>query len=176
MFESNEAILNVNGIALVLRNWMIEDAPCMAKIVSNKKLQNNMLARLPFPFTDKDAENQIKSLQSNKGSFFILAITYDNNLIGSIGIRIEKRHTAEIGFYLDEPYWGKGITTEAVRWMCGYAFENVGIKHLFAKTFTHNKASCRVLEKAGFQFAEMRKTTKNGEELELSMYTFKHDI
>ena len=76
-------------------------------------------------------------------------------MIGSIGVfRQEKIHkqTAELGYYIAQEYWGKGIMTEAVKQICAYVFGSSDIIRIYAEPFAHNNASCRVLEKAGFQY------------------------
>jgi len=77
-----------------------------------------------------------------------------------------------MGYYIAELYWGKGIMTVAVRRMCSYVFENTDIIRVFAEPYAHNEASCRVLEKAGFQFeGVLRKNAiKNGVSVDMKMY------
>ena len=60
------------------------------------------------------------------------------------------RRTAELGYYIAERYWGKGIMTEAVKQICGHVFDKSDILRIYAEPFAYNTASCRVLEKAGF--------------------------
>ena len=60
------------------------------------------------------------------------------------------RRTAELGYYIAEGYWGKGIMTEAVKQVCKYVFEKSDILRIYAEPFAYNTASCRVLEKAVF--------------------------
>ena len=82
------------------------------------------------------------------------------------------RYTAEMGYYIAEPYWGKGIMTEAVSQMCAYIFEHTDIVRIFAEPYAHNSASCRVLEKSGFQFEGVlrQNAIKNGQSLDMKMY------
>jgi len=80
--------------------------------------------------------------------------------------------TAELGYYIAEPYWGKGIMTEAVRQMCAYVFDHTDIIRIFAEPFAFNQASCRALEKAGFQFEGVlrKNAVKNGQQVDMKMY------
>lgn len=137
-----------------IRQWIASDAIALAKLLNNKKVLDNLRDGLPFPYTDKDALDYINfCLNADKSSQFCFAIEYCGEVVGSIGIfrqtNIHSR-TAELGYYLAEESWGKGICTEAVRLACNYVFENTDIIRIYAEPFARNIASCRVLEKAGF--------------------------
>jgi len=163
--------MNIN-----LRDWKIKDAPELTAAINNKKVLDNLRDGIPYPYTEKDAAEFITAtLSAEKDSQYAFAITYDEKVIGSIGVfRKENVHrlTAELGYYIAEPYWGKGIMTEAVRQMCVYVFENTNIIRIFAEPYAHNAASCRVLEKAGFQFeGTLRKNAlKNGKSVDMKLY------
>lgn len=77
-----------------------------------------------------------------------------------------------MGYYVAEPYWGKGIATSAVKQICKYIFEKTDIIRIFAEPFAHNAASCRVLEKAGFVYeGTLRKNAvKNNAVTDMRMY------
>jgi len=160
-----------------LRNWKIEDAPCLAAVINNKKVQDNLRDGLPYPYTTKDAEEFIGViLPAGKDKDYTFAIIYDDEIVGNIGILGKDnvhRLTGELGYYIAEPYWGKGIATEAVRQICAYIFENTDIVRIFAELYAYNTASCRVLEKAGFQFeGVLRKNAiKNGQILDVNIYS-----
>ena len=109
-------------------------------------------------------------------STFSFAITVDDKAIGSIGaFRQSNIHsrTAEVGYYIAEPYWGQGIGTSAVKQLCEYVFQNTDIIRLFAEPFAHNAASCRILEKCGFELeGRLRKNAvKNGVVVDMKMYS-----
>ena len=131
---------------------------------------------LPYPYTPEDGEEYIRSmLAADETKTFAFAITVDDAVIGSIGVfRGENIHsrTAELGYYIGEPYWGKGYATGAVKQACQYVFENTDILRLFAEPFAHNAASRRVLEKAGFQLEGVLRSNavKNGRVLDMTMY------
>ena len=111
-----------------IRKWNIEDAGKLAAALSNKKVLDNLRDGLPYPYTEKDAEEYINAmLNSDQNSTFAYAVEVDGVAVGSIGaFRQGNIHfrTAELGYYLDERYWGQGIMTEAVKQFCGYIFEN----------------------------------------------------
>lgn len=112
---------------------------------------------------------------ADKSKTFAFAVTAEGQAIGSVGIfRCANIHyrTAEIGYYIGERYWGKGYAVSAVRQACKFVFENTDIVRIFAEPFAHNVRSCRVLEKAGFQFEGVlhNNAVKNGRILDMKMY------
>jgi RimJ/RimL family protein N-acetyltransferase len=153
------------------------DAHDLAEALNNKKILDNLRDGLPYPYTENDAKDFIEAmLHADKNKTYAFAITVDDQAIGSIGVfRKENIHakTAEMGYYIAERYWGKGIGTNAVKQMCRYVFENTDIIRIFAEPFAQNAASCRVLEKAGFAYeGTLRKNAvKNGEVLDMKMYS-----
>lgn len=159
-----------------LRTWKIEDAADIAIEINNKKILDNLRDGIPYPYTPSDAEDFIRAtLNAEEGGQYAWAITVDDRAIGSIGLfRKDNIHsrTAEMGYWIAEPYWGEGIVTAAVKEACDYIFGNTDIIRIFAEPFSHNKASCRVLEKAGFTFeGTLRKNAvKNGEVIDMKMY------
>lgn len=160
-----------------IREWKIEDAAGLAELLNNKKILNNLRDGLPYPYTKSDAEEYIASMrEADKTKTFAFAITVEDKVVGSIGVfRCENIHfrTAEIGYYIGEPYWGNGLVTSAVKQVCNYVFQNTDIIRIFAEPFAYNTASCRVLEKAGFQFEELlrKNAVKNGKVLDMRMYS-----
>ena len=166
-----EEDLNIN-----IREWEIEDAPDLVAAINNKKVLDNLRDGIPYPYTEKDAEEFITAMLSAvKDTQYAFAITCVGKVIGSIGVfRRDNVHrlTGELGYYIGEPFWGKGITTEAVRQIRDYVFGNTDIVRIFAEPFAHNKASCRVLEKSGFQFEGLlrQNAIKNGQHMDMKMY------
>ena len=163
-------------LSVQLRTWKTEDAHDLTAAINNKKVLDNLRDGIPYPYTEKDAEQFLNAtLSAETGTQYAFAITYDGKVIGSIGVfRKENVHrlTGELGYFIAEPYWGKGITTEAIRQMCDYIFENTDIIRIFATPFASNVASCRVLEKAGFQFeGTLRQNAiNNGSVVDMKMY------
>ena len=159
-----------------LRAWTLADAPALAKLINNKKVQDNLRDGLPFPYSEEDAKVFLSAvLASDPDQNLAFAIEADGELIGSISAtRCANIHfrTAELGYYLGEPYWGKGFATEAVRQICDYIYRNTDIIRIFAEPFAYNTASCRVLEKAGFQLEGLLRSNavKNGRILDMKMY------
>lgn len=137
-----------------IREWKIEDAVDLAVALNNKKIQDNLRDGLPYPYTEKDAKDYITAmLQADKNVTYAFAITTPDKVIGSIGVfRKDNIHarTAEMGYYIAEPFWGNGFGTSAVQKTCKYIFAHTDIIRIFAEPFAYNTASCRILEKSGF--------------------------
>ena len=166
-----------------IRKWQLSDAADLAAALSNKKIQNNLRDGLPYPYTEQDAAEYISAmLSADENETFAFAVTKDNKVIGSIGAFRQgniHRQTAELGYYIAEEYWGRGIMTEAVKQICKYVFSISDIIRIYAEPFAHNTASCRVLEKAGFQYeGTLRKNAvKNGKVIDMKMYSLlKEDV
>lgn len=165
-----------------LREWRIEDAARLAEMLNNRNILNNLRDGLPYPYTETDAEEYINSmLMADKNKTFAFAITVDDKVVGSIGVfRCDNIHsrTAEMGYYIGEPYWGCGFGTSAVTQVCTYIFENTDIIRIFAEPFAYNTASCSVLERVGFQFEGLLRSNavKNGKVIDMKMYSLIKDL
>ncbi|MCI9081719.1 MAG: GNAT family N-acetyltransferase [Lachnospiraceae bacterium] len=160
-----------------IRKWELSDAGNLAAALSNKKIQDNLRDGLPYPYTEQDGADFISDmLSADENETFAFAIIVDNKVIGSIGVFRQgniHRQTAELGYYIAEEYWGKGIMTEAVKQICEYVFAQSDIIRIYAEPFTYNIASCRVLEKAGFQYEGTLRNNavKNGNVVDMKMYS-----
>lgn len=149
----------------------------MAAALSNRKIQDNLRDGLPYPYTEQDGVDYISAmLSSDENETFAFAITVDDKVVGSIGVFRQgniHRQTGELGYYIAEEYWGKGIMTEAVIQTCEYVFEMSDIIRIYAEPFAYNGASCRVLEKAGFQYEGTLRSNavKNGKVIDMKMYS-----
>ena len=160
-----------------IRKWKLTDAKDIAVALSNKKIQENLRDGLPYPYSEQDGIDFISSmLSANEDETFAFAITLDDKVIGSIGVFRQQnihRQTAEMGYYIAEEHWGKGIMTEAVKQICDYVFKNSDILRIYAEPFAYNTGSCRVLEKAGFQYEGTLRNNavKNGKVIDMKMYS-----
>jgi ribosomal-protein-alanine N-acetyltransferase len=160
-----------------IRPWRMEDAPSLSEALNNKKIHDNLRDGLPFPYTVNDAKEYITAmLNCDKDKIYAFAITVDDKAIGSIGVfRQDNIHfrTAEMGYYVAEPYWGQGIGTSAVKQVCRYIFEHTDIIRIYAEPFTDNIASCSVLEKSGFvcEGVLRKNAVKNGKVIDMKMYS-----
>ena len=164
-----------------IRKWELSDAADLAAAVSNKKIQDNLRDGLPYPYTEQDGADYISAmLSADENETFAFAVTVDGKAIGSIGVFRQSnihRQTGELGYYIAEAYWGKGIMTEAVKQICEYVFRSSDIIRIYAEPFACNIASCRVLEKAGFQYEGTlrRNAVKNGKVIDMKMYSMIKD-
>ena len=160
-----------------IRKWKLTDAKDIAVALSNKKIQDNLRDGLPYPYSEQDGIDFISSmLSANEDETFAFAITLDDKVIGSIGVFRQQnihRQTAEMGYYIAEEHWGKGIMTDAVKQICEYVFKNSDILRIYAEPFAYNAGSCRVLEKAGFQYEGTLRNNavKNGKVIDMKMYS-----
>lgn len=151
---------------ICLRPWEQKDAAGLAHHADNPRIAATLRDGFPSPYTLADA-NRFLVMASRPSSGLLLAIDLDGDAIGGIGITPMKdvyRRTAEIGYWLAEPFWGKGIATGAVAAIVPLAFEYFDIIRLQAGVFASNPASMRVLEKCGFVREAVHKNavTKNG--------------
>ena len=160
-----------------IRKWKLSDAKDLAIALSNRKIQDNLRDGLPYPYTEQDGADYISSmLSANENDTFAFAITVDNKVVGSIGVFRQEnihRQIAELGYYIAEEYWGKGIMTEAIKQICECVFDKSDIIRIYAEPFAYNIASCRALEKAGFQYEGTLRSNavKNGEVIDMKMYS-----
>ena len=164
-----------------IRKWRLSDAGDLAAALSNPRVLNNLRDGLPYPYTERDAENYIRAmLSADENSTFAFAITVDDRCIGSIGaFRQGNIHgrTAELGYYLAEEYWGRGLMTQAIGKLCRWVFDNTDILRIYAEPFSYNTGSCRALEKAGFHYEGLMKNNavKNGKLLDMKLYALTRD-
>ena len=159
-----------------IRKWRPSDAAELAKVLSDKEILDNLRDGLPYPYTEQDGAAFISAmLAADERETFAFAVTVQDKAVGSIGVFRQgnvHRRTAELGYYIANEYRGKGMMTEAVRQICTYVFDNSDILRIYAEPFSYNAASCRVLEKAGFQYEGTLRcnAVKNGRILDMKMY------
>jgi RimJ/RimL family protein N-acetyltransferase len=136
-----------------IRSWRPGDEPSLARHANNRNIWLNVRDRFPHPYTLADAEAWVaKAPVADPETQF--AIQVDGEAAGGMGVFLQEdieRYSAEIGYWLGEAYWGRGIATAAVRRFTEYAFEAYGLCRIYANVFVWNPASCRVLERAGYQ-------------------------
>ena len=136
----------------VVRSWRTSDAEPLARHADNRKIWLNLRDAFPHPYTTQDAREFIRSVR-NRAPETTFAIDVDGDPIGSVGFVMRhdvERVSAEIGYWIAEPFWGRGIATEALVAVTRYAIATHGFTRVFAVPFATNAASCRVLEKAGY--------------------------
>ncbi len=149
-----------------LRHWQLDDATALAQILNNKNIVANLRDGIPFPYTVSDAADFLTKVAVPK-SLYHFCIEVNKEVAGSISIFPKEdvyRKTAEIGYYIAEPYWKRGIATKAIGLITNYAWKNLDIVKLYAEVFEFNKASMRALEKSNYHLEGIRKKNviKNG--------------
>ncbi len=143
----------IETVRLVLRPFTMEDVPFVVEYAGAEETYNGTLC-MPHPYTTEDAVKWISSHDSQffNGTGMQSAMTLNGQFMGVVGLSISKAHNrAEIGYWLGKPYWGNGCTTEAVKAVVRYAFEELKLNKLTSRHFPQNPASGKVLEKAGFE-------------------------
>jgi RimJ/RimL family protein N-acetyltransferase len=157
-----------------LRPWNTNDLDSLVECANNPNISKFMMNKFPYPYT-REAGERFIAFATQENPTHIMAIEVDGKAVGGIGIHplsdIESKN-AEMGYWLAEPYWGKGYITEAVKQMIEYGFKNFDINRIFARPFGTNTASQKVLKKTGFLLeAKFEKTFfKNGEYLDECVY------
>ncbi|WP_406655512.1 GNAT family protein [Methanolobus sp. ZRKC2] len=145
-----------------LRPWKDSDAERLAAIADNKKISDYLRDGFPHPYSVDDAKEFIFLARQTEVNFVTFAIEIDGVIAGSIGAYFKEdvhRKNMEIGYFLGEEYWGRGIMANMVRCMTQYIFQNFDIIRVYAEPFASNIASRRVLEKAGFRLEAVLKNS-----------------
>lgn len=159
---------------IALRRFKQEDASFMANLANNAKIASNLRDGFPHPFTLVNALSFIEKANAQQPQM-IFAIEWDGKYVGNLGIHPKDdiySQTAEIGYFIGEPFWGNGIASKAIGIAIEKAFNEFNLIRLEAGVFEHNIPSMRVLEKNGF-FKEgiaQKVAVKNGKILDEHRY------
>jgi RimJ/RimL family protein N-acetyltransferase len=157
-----------------IRPWRLDDAESLAKHANNRKIWLGLRDLFPHPYTIQDAHEFLQRAISERPTTNF-CIEVNSSASGGIGIRLGQdvhRHAAELGYWLGEKFWGRGIITEAVMAFTDFCFDNFQLRRIYAEPFANNPASARVLEKAGFLFEARLKSNviKDGKLLDSLLY------
>ena len=161
--------------SLVLRDWESSDIKRLVMLANNDKIAKNMMDAFPHPYSEKDAEQWIKNCKEEKTNL-LLAIEYKGEFVGGIGAHFKNdihRYNAELGYWVGEPFWGKGIASEAISFFTSYLFANYKLNRIYGDVFSSNPGSAKVLEKNGFtkEATLERAVFKNGFFLDVWVYS-----
>jgi len=143
---------------------------------NNRNIWINLRDRFPHPYTKSDGQTFIReSRKMQPETNFAIAV--EGLAVGGAGFLLQSdvdRVSAEIGYWLGEPYWGRGIATEALVALTRHAIDTHGLTRIFALPFAHNPASCRVLEKTGYVLeARLRRSAiKDGRIVDQMQYAY----
>jgi RimJ/RimL family protein N-acetyltransferase len=138
---------------ITLRRWQLSDLDNLVKYANNPNIAKNLTDAFPNPYFIEDGKRFIEMANTNPVLIY-RAIIVDDSAIGSIGAKLQEdvhRKNAEMGYWLAEPFWGKGIITEAIMRFVDLMFSETEIERIFARPFGTNIASQQVLIKAGFK-------------------------
>ena len=151
---------------LKVRSWRKDDLQALLRHANNAKIAANLRDQFPHPYTRRDGIDFLDFARSQEPEC-AFAIEYGDEAVGGVGFLVGRdiaRMSAEMGYWLSEDFWGRGIATRAVTAMSEWAFDNYKLTRVFAMAFAHNAASIRVLEKSGFEREGVmrRSAIKNG--------------
>lgn len=160
-----------------LRKFKKGDEESLRKSIDDKEIAKNTLT-VPSPYSLKDAKfwisHNLELYKKKKSESLNLAVDIDGKVAGGVGLcHIDRQSkNAEIGYWLAREYWGRGLMTKIVKEMVRYSFKKLQLVRVYGYVFPFNKASARVLEKAGFQYeGTLRKRSiKNGKYLDDMVY------
>jgi [ribosomal protein S5]-alanine N-acetyltransferase len=158
----------------VVRSWRQDDLGSLLRYADNSRVAANMRDRFPHPYTEVDGRAWLALTAGEMGDTN-WAIEVGGEAAGGIGLMPQadiNAGTAEIGYWLGEPFWGCGIATAAVLTVTNYALTVMGYRRLYATALSHNAASRRVLEKAGYRFEGLMRASaiKHGRVLDQALY------
>jgi RimJ/RimL family protein N-acetyltransferase len=161
------------GVCTV-RSWRLTDLGPLVRYADNHRVWCQLRDRFPHPYTRIDGEAWLRHASQDRPETNF-AIAVGEEAVGGIGLMLQsdvERVSAEIGYWIGEPFWGRGITTAAVDAFSSHAFEAYYLTRLYALPFARNMASRRVLEKAGFVLEAILRSSaiKEGELLDQALY------
>ena len=148
-----------------LRDYKESDVSILCSLANNENVTRYMTTAFPYPYTEEDAQWWVTS-GCKEG--IVKVIEYNGEFVGSVGATPkteEHSRTALIGYWVGEPYWGKGLACEALKELTNYIFSTTDIVRLEASIYSPNTPSMKVAEKAGYQEEAVLKSAvfKNGE-------------
>ncbi len=161
---------------ICLRRWLRGDIEAVVRYANNRNVWINLRDRMPHPYTTADAEAWIAFNDQHGEPVHNFAIDLKGEAIGAIGFEPmsdERRFTASIGYWIGEPFWGRGIATAALERATAYGFATLGLERIQASVYEGNLASARVLEKVDYTFeGRLRRSVfKDGKLLDSYMYS-----
>jgi [ribosomal protein S5]-alanine N-acetyltransferase len=171
----SSSIIDIPLNSCRLRPWSKEDAPSLAKHANNIHVSSNLRDAFPYPYTHENAVIWIQSML-NQDQTLVSAIDIGGEAVGGVGIiplTDVYRKTAEIGYWLSESFWNRGIMTETVNALVKFIFSQLDMIRVQARIFESNPSSMRVLEKCGFHLEAIHRNAviKNGKMMDEYMWT-----
>ena len=164
-----------------LRPYCMEDIPSMVHHANSWKVARNLRDVFPHPYTERDARDFVALCIQNEGKGQLCrAIDVGGQAVGTISLTVGRdvyRKSGELGYWLGEDFWGRGIMTAAVQRICQEGFERFDLVRIYAEPYAYNTPSRRVLEKAGFTLEGVmrRGVYKDGQVQDYCMYALLRD-
>lgn len=160
----------------VVRSFREEDGESLARHANNRKVWLNLRDAFPHPFARSDADAFIRDAMARQPESRF-AIEVDSAAVGGIGFTLHsdvERLSAEIGYWIGEEFWNRGIVTEALGAVTAYALREHRLIRIFAVPYEWNPASCRVLEKCGYRLEGRmgRSVIKDGKIIDQFLYAY----
>ena len=158
-----------------LHKWTFSDREALMALC-NAVDRTFLSDRLPYPYTEADADWWLGMVAENDGKEGVWrAIVVDGRIVGSISVERlanDQRNAGSIGYMILTPFWSQGIGTEAVRKICGMAFQELALERIIGEVFPENLASARVLEKNGFQLERTKigGVVKDGKAMDVKIF------
>lgn len=144
---------------VILRSFNSSDIDALSELLNNKKIWDQLRDYLPHPYSRKDAEQYINNKAGEK-PILTFAVETNNKLVGNISLKPQDdihRHSAELGYWIGEPYWGNGYATQAIQNIVTYGFQEINLARIFATVMENNQGSMKALTKSGFQLEGISK-------------------
>ena len=166
--------MELRGTRCTLRRWRMSDAEALVRHANNLKVAQQLRDRFPHPYSRANAQAFLRAAAAS-GEPSNLAIDVNGEAAGGIGFVAGtdvERYSAEVGYWLGEAHWNRGIVTEALVLLTDHLFATSILLRLFALPFADNAGSIRVLEKAGYtREAILRSSSvKNGIPRDQALY------
>lgn len=164
----------------IVRDWSPDDLQALVRNANNRNVSIHLRDRFPYPYRDEDGRGFLDHVRRSSPTT-AWAIEIEGKAAGGIGLQLltdVERVSAEIGYWLGEPYWGRGAMTDALRAVTAEAFRRFELTRVFALPFADNIGSIRVLEKAGYllEGTMRRSAIKDGVIRDQLMYgTYRED-
>lgn len=169
-------IVNLPLRTCTVRSWETRDLASLVEQANNRRIWLNLRDRFPHPYTRQDGTAFLRHVRAAAPQTFF-AVEVEGAAVGSVGFVLQpdvERVSAEIGYWLGESFWGRGIMSEALAAVTSYAVQTHGLTRVFALPFASNAASGRVLEKCGYVLEArlVRSAIKNGAIIDQLQYAY----
>lgn len=162
-----------------IRSYRSEDLERLLRYAGSREVSISLRNRFPHPYTREDGEEWLRLVAEQRPELNF-AIASEDGLIGGIGLELRddvETGSAEVGYWLGTPFWGRGLATAALRTFIPWAFLELDLVRLCAWIFESNPASGRVLEKCGFTLEGRlrRAAVKEGRRMDMLIYGLLED-